>query len=52
MCEKCQQLQTAIMRYRKFVAQGLDPLTIERINGLILELQQRKDAMDCRKTSP
>jgi hypothetical protein len=45
MCDKCQQLETRIDRCRKFVAQGLDPLTVERINGLIQELQQRKEAM-------
>ena len=45
MCDKCQQLETDIKRYRKFVAQGLDPLTVERINELIQELQQRKGAM-------
>jgi hypothetical protein len=45
MCDKCQQLETDIQRYRKFVAQGLDPLTVERINELIQELQQRKEAM-------
>jgi len=27
------------------VAQGLDPLTIERINKLITKLAQRKEAM-------
>ena len=41
MCDKCQELETRIHRYRKFVAQGLDPLTVKRINALIRELQQR-----------
>jgi hypothetical protein len=45
MCDKCQQLEAKIHRYRKFVAQGLDPLTVERINELIQELQQRKETM-------
>jgi hypothetical protein len=45
MCDKCQQLDTRIHRHRKFVAQGLDALTVERINELIQELQQRKEAM-------
>ncbi len=45
MCEQCEQLETAIRRYRKFVAQGLDPLTIERINELIRELEQRRQIL-------
>jgi hypothetical protein len=45
MCDRCQQLETAIKRYRKFVTQGLDPLTIERINALIKQLVAEKDAM-------
>jgi hypothetical protein len=44
MCEKCNRLETTIQRYREF-AQSLDPLTVERINALILELQQRRKAM-------
>jgi hypothetical protein len=35
MCDKCQQLETDIQRYRKLLALGLDPLTIERIDGVI-----------------
>jgi hypothetical protein len=30
---------------RKFVAQGLDALTVERIQGLIKELEQRKASL-------
>jgi hypothetical protein len=45
MCEKCEQLQIRIDRCRRIVAQGLDPLTVERINELIQELQQRRKAM-------
>ena len=29
MCDKCQQLETDIHRYRKRLEQSLDPLTIE-----------------------
>ena len=29
MCDKCQQLETDIRRYRKLLAQNLDPLTIK-----------------------
>ena len=42
MCDKCQQLEARIQRYRKFLAQGVDSATVERINALIQELPQRK----------
>jgi hypothetical protein len=29
MCKKCQQLEIAIQRYRKLLAQGCDPLLLE-----------------------
>ena len=46
MCEKCERLDNTINRYRRFIAGGvLDPLSTERINVLIQELQQRKEAM-------
>ena len=45
MCEKCQQLKTDIERYRRIVSWGLDPLTTERLNALIHELEQRKAAI-------
>jgi hypothetical protein len=45
MCDECLKLETQIRHCKKIVAQYFDPLTTERINALILELQQRKDAM-------
>jgi hypothetical protein len=45
MCDRCQQLESKIQRYRRFVTQDLDALTVERIQELILELEQRKEAM-------
>jgi len=45
MCEKCQELETTIQRYRRILTTGLDPLTIQRINTLIDELEQRKEAI-------
>jgi hypothetical protein len=38
MCERCEQLEAKIQRYRSFIAQGLDDLTVERIKELIKEL--------------
>jgi hypothetical protein len=45
MCDKRQQLESKIQRYRKFAAEGLDPLTIERLSSLIQQLEQEKQAM-------
>jgi hypothetical protein len=39
MCDKCQQLETDIQRYRKRLEQSLDPLTIEiQRSGKLLAL--------------
>jgi hypothetical protein len=35
MCDKCQQLETDIQRYRKRLEQSLDPLTIQRSTKLL-----------------
>jgi hypothetical protein len=45
MCNKCDKLQNKIMRYRDLSRQGLDSLTVERIDALILDLQKRKEAI-------
>jgi hypothetical protein len=47
MCEKCDQIEITIRRYLWFIAQGLDRITVERINELIRELRQRKESMHC-----
>ena len=48
MCDKCEQVESAITRYRQFIAGGvLDPLTTERINALIQELHRRKEKIQC-----
>ena len=44
MCEQCEKLTSRISRYRRFMTGGLDAMTAERINALIVELQLRKDA--------
>jgi hypothetical protein len=51
MCEHCKELDGKIQRYPRFVVQGLDALTIEHINELIQELQQRKEALRCSANS-
>jgi hypothetical protein len=45
MCDECQQLETQIKHHRRFVTAGLDDLTTERIKRLIVELEQRRDAL-------
>src|ERR1700682_5198394 len=52
MCDKCPQLETDIQRYRKLLALGLDPLTIERIDGVIQELVQPKPAYSLTANRP
>ena len=48
MCDQCQQIEGKIRRARKLV-DGMDSLTVERINQLIQDLQRSKDALQCRK---
>jgi TATA-binding protein-associated factor Taf7 len=45
MCDECDRLEAKIQHYRQFVKQGLDPLTVERINTFVKELEQRKENM-------
>jgi hypothetical protein len=45
MCEQCQTLQKQILHYRQFLKQRFDPLTEERIQAMIAELELRKEAM-------
>jgi hypothetical protein len=45
MCEQCQNLQKQIIHYRQFLKQRFDPLTEERIEAMIAELEQRIEAM-------
>jgi hypothetical protein len=48
MCDKCQQLESTIQHYRRLLSHFFDdPVTVERVNNLIRDLQQRKEAMHC-----
>jgi hypothetical protein len=51
MCEQCEQIDEKIRRYRRFLTLGLDALTVDRIDGLIQELQKRKLALPCSTSS-
>jgi hypothetical protein len=45
MCEESEQLDNKIRRCRRLVLIGLDPLTVERINAMIVELEAAKAAI-------
>jgi hypothetical protein len=45
MCDKCQELDKKIERYRSLVAKVPDPLTTEQVGKLIEEMQAQKAAL-------
>jgi hypothetical protein len=45
MCEKCTVLDERIARYRRFTRMAFDPLTIDRIERLLDDLQKQRDTM-------
>jgi hypothetical protein len=45
MCEKCKELDETISHYRRLAAFPFDPLTEERITGVIADL--RKNGTRC-----
>ena len=38
MCDRCNDLDLQIQKYRRFIAQPIDPLTTERLNAAVAEL--------------
>jgi hypothetical protein len=52
MCEKCEQLEVKMHRYRRFAVEGPDLATVERIKAMIEELNQRKEGMHIKELSP
>ena len=42
MCDECVKLDKKIEHYRRLVAQGLDPLTVERVDQLIGTMEAQK----------
>jgi hypothetical protein len=42
MCKQCASVQKQIDHYYRFLKQGFDPLTEERIKSAIIELEKRK----------
>lgn len=45
MCKACRKLDEIISHYQVLAAFPFDPLTAERISGVIVDLQQKRDAM-------
>lgn len=45
MCSQCDELDAKIKRFRELVREGLDHLTIDRIKGLISELEAKRANM-------
>jgi hypothetical protein len=45
MCERCEELRKKIDHYRVFIGQPFDALTVERIRGLIDQLERQLQAM-------
>jgi hypothetical protein len=45
MCEKCRELDQKIEHCNRFIRQGFDALTMERLQNLIAELEQQKKTL-------
>jgi hypothetical protein len=52
MCDKCQELEKKIARYRKLVYSINDQLTIERFNQLIIDTEAEKAKLHPDQESP
>jgi len=45
MCSQCDELDAKIKRYRELVREGFDHLTVDRIKGLITDLETKRANM-------
>jgi hypothetical protein len=50
MCSKCVEIDDKIARYITIVRSIVDPLTVDRTNGLIVELLAQKAILHPEKT--
>jgi hypothetical protein len=50
VCDKCDELDRRILKFRRFLAQPIDPLTTERLTAGITEMQASKAAFHPEKT--
>jgi hypothetical protein len=49
MCDKCDELDERILKFRRFIAQPVDPLTTERLTASVSEMQATKAALHPEK---
>ena len=47
MCDECAQLDKVISQHLRMLRQGFDPLTIERINEAVVDMERQKAALHC-----
>jgi hypothetical protein len=47
MCEKCVELEKVISQHLRMLRQGFDPLTIERINEAVADMERQKETLHC-----
>ena len=47
MCEECIELDKTIAHYCKFLRQGFDTLTTDRIKEAVAVMERRKAALRC-----
>lgn len=45
MCEHCDQFDQRIQKFRRFLAQPIDPLTAERLTAAVKELEAARSAL-------
>jgi hypothetical protein len=45
MCDECVEIDKKIRYYKKFIDPSLDPVTMERIETAIKELEKHKKAL-------
>jgi hypothetical protein len=48
MCEECRRIRNQISKYRWFLKWGFDPLTEERMQAAIAELERNQKEIDCK----
>jgi hypothetical protein len=49
MCDRCNDLDLQIQKYRRFIAQPIDPLTTERLNAAVAEMEAAKAGLHPRE---
>lgn len=45
MCEKCDDLDQRMQKFRRFLAQPIDALTTERLTSAVNEMERAKAAL-------